>query len=191
MTTIYLASTSPRRRELLAQLGVNFDVISIDIDETVLPNEQPEAYVQRVAAEKAQAGWAECKDTKSIVIAADTSVIIDQQILGKPKNIEQAKMMLGLLAGRSHQVISVVAVMSTRGLAIKLNKNTVRFSELSDDQMAWYLATEEGMDKAGGYAVQGLAARFIEHIEGSYSGIMGLPLHETAMLLEQAGYQYE
>jgi septum formation protein len=191
MTTIFLASTSPRRRELLAQLGVNFDVISIDIDEAVLANEKPVDYVSRVAKEKAQAGWAECRDVKSIVIAADTSVIIDQQILGKPKNLPQAQAMLALLSGRTHQVISVVALMSEKGLAIKLNENTVRFSKLTEQKMAWYLATQEGMDKAGGYAVQGLAARFIEHIEGSYSGIMGLPLHETAILLEQAGYRYE
>ncbi len=191
MTDIYLASTSPRRRELLSQLGVNFDVLKIDIDETPLLGEKPEEYVQRIAAEKAKAGWSKCKNDKSIVVAADTSVIINQQILGKPNSVQHAREMLKTLSGKSHLVMSAVAVVNQHDLVIKLNINTVRFSDLSDEQLEWYLTTNEGVDKAGGYAVQGLAAQFIEHIEGSYSGIMGLPLHETALLLRQAGYCYE
>ncbi len=191
MDKIYLASTSPRRRELLAQLGVNFDVLTIDIDETPYPQEKPEAYVQRMAEEKATAGWVKCKDHKSIIIAADTSVIIEQQILGKPSSVEHAKQMLIALSGRSHQVMSAVAVATQNNVAVSLNVNTVCFSDLSDEQLEWYLSTNEGIDKAGAYAVQGVAAQFIEHIEGSYSGIMGLPLYETARLLKQAGYRYE
>jgi septum formation protein len=191
MTFIYLASTSPRRRELLGQLGVDFDVLNIDIDETPFVDEKPDAYVQRMAVEKSKAGWANCKSAQSIVIAADTSVIIDQQILGKPDSPAHAKQMLSTLSGRSHQVMSAVAVMSEQKLSVKLNVNTVRFCTISDEQLEWYLTTNEGADKAGGYAVQGLAAQFIEYIEGSYSGIMGLPLHETALLLKQAGYRYE
>lgn len=190
MSHVYLASTSPRRRELLAQLEVNFDVIKIDIDETPHLNEKPEVYVQRIATEKAQAGWKK-SDSQTIVVAADTSVIIDQQILGKPNSTSHAKEMLMSLSGRSHQVMSAVAVVTEHETNVKLNTNTVKFCDLSDHDIEWYLKTGEGSDKAGGYAVQGLAARFIEYIEGSYSGIMGLPLYETALLLKQAGYYYE
>jgi len=191
MTRIFLASTSPRRKELLTQLGVEFDVLKIDIDETPLRDEKPESYVQRMALEKAKAGWDLCKKQQSLVIAADTSVIIDQQILGKPCSQQDAKKMLISLSGRSHQVMSSVAVMNQESPFVALNVNTVRFSKLTDEQIEWYLNTREGIDKAGSYAVQGLAAQFIEHIEGSYSGIMGLPLYETALLLKQAGYRYE
>jgi septum formation protein len=191
MTRIFLASTSPRRKELLTQLGVEFDVLNIDIDETPLRDEKPESYVQRMALEKANAGWEFCKKQQSLVIAADTSVIIDQQILGKPCSQQDAEKMLISLSGRSHQVMSSVAVMNQESPFVALNVNTVRFSKLTDEQIEWYLNTREGIDKAGSYAVQGLAAQFIEHIEGSYSGIMGLPLYETALLLKQAGYRYE
>jgi septum formation protein len=191
MTRIFLASTSSRRKELLSQLGVEFDVLKIDIDETPLRDEKPESYVQRMALEKANAGWELCKKQQSLVIAADTSVIIDQQILGKPCSEQDAEKMLISLSGRSHQVMSSVAVMNQESPFVALNVNTVRFSKLTDEQIEWYLNTREGIDKAGSYAVQGLAAQFIEHIEGSYSGIMGLPLYETALLLKQAGYRYE
>ncbi len=191
MTRVFLASTSPRRKELLAQLGVDFDVISIEVDETPHQFEKPVDYVQRVTKDKAQAGQRNLTDSAAIVVAADTSVIVNETILGKPDSLSQAKEMLKMLSGHTHQVLTAVAVASSMGVSIKLNTSTVTFAEISEDELDWYVATNEGMDKAGSYAVQGLAARFIERIEGSYSGIMGLPLRETGLLLERAGYSYE
>lgn len=191
MTRVFLASTSPRRKELLAQLGVDFDVISIEVDETPHQFEKPVDYVQRVTKDKAQAGQRNLTDSAAIVVAADTSVIVNETILGKPDSLSQAKEMLKMLSGHTHQVLTAVAVASSMGVSIKLNTSTVTFAEISENELDWYVATNEGMNKAGGYAVQGLAARFIERIEGSYSGIMGLPLRETGLLLERAGYSYE
>ncbi len=191
MTRVFLASTSPRRKELLAQLGVDFDVISIEVDETPHQFEKPVDYVQRVTKDKAQAGQRNLTDSAAIVVAADTSVIVNETILGKPDSLSQAKQMLKMLSGHTHQVLTAVAVASSMGVSIKLNTSRVTFAEISEDELDWYVATNEGMDKAGSYAVQGLAARFIERIEGSYSGIMGLPLRETGLLLERAGYSYE
>lgn len=185
---IYLASGSPRRRELLAQIGVNFEVLPIDIDESVRDGEFAEAYVKRVAIDKAQAGLARLEQQNlppRPVLAADTAVIVDKQILGKPVDAKQAREFLQKLSGRQHQVLSGVALATDKNVSMRSQLNQVRFAKLSDTEIDWYVGTGEGLDKAGAYAVQGLAAQFIVHIDGSYSGIMGLPLFETRQLLQE------
>lgn len=181
---IYLASKSPRRRELLSQMGVKFSVLSIDVDERQLAGEAPADYVQRVAIAKAQAGWNNLDKEKPLpVLGSDTSVVLGDIILGKPKNDDDARDMLLQLSGRDHEVMTAVAIVSDTHILCDLSVSTVRFTVLTDVDIAWYLSTKEGVDKAGGYAVQGYAAIFIEQIKGSYSGIMGLPIRETATLL--------
>lgn len=181
---IYLASKSPRRRELLSQMGVEFSVLSIDVDERRLANETPADYVQRVAIAKAQAGWNTLEKEKSLpVLGSDTSVVLGDIILGKPKNDDDARDMLLQLSGRDHEVMTAVAIVSDTHILCDLSVSIVHFTMLTDADIAWYLSTKEGVDKAGGYAVQGYAAIFIEQIKGSYSGIMGLPIRETATLL--------
>lgn len=186
--SIYLASGSPRRSELLSQIGVNFTKLVSEVDESVHANEQPEVYVQRVATAKAKAVWqglaeGECKP----VLAADTAVVIGDTILGKPSSLEQAREMLVLLAGNTHRVMTSVVVIYQMHVLHKLNISEVTFNAMSPEDIDWYAATSEGLDKAGAYAVQGLAAIFIKQIYGSYSGIMGLPLDDTAELLKQIG----
>ena len=183
---IFLASRSPRRAELLRQMGVHFAVLNAAVDETPLLAEQPLAYVQRVACDKALAGYQFMRQQADHrpVLAADTAVVVGQQIYGKPQDVEQARWMLQQLSGRTHQVITAVALVDLTG---KIHSrhccSDVSVTRLSDADIDWYLATTEGQDKAGGYAVQGLAALFIEKISGSYSGIMGLPIYETGQLL--------
>ena len=196
---IYLASQSPRRRELLKQIGINFEVLllrsdphrSLDVDETPLEGEQAEIYVRRICREKARVGW-ESLRLRSLppfpVLAADTTVTLDGRILGKPGNAEQAAAMLHRLSGREHQVLSAVAVSMGEEIEVALSASTVRFTMLSDERIHRYLLSREYIDKAGGYAIQGQAGAFIEHISGSYSGVMGLPLFETVQLLRQFGY---
>lgn len=184
---IYLASGSPRRRELLAQIGVTFDVLKIDIDESPQTGESPEAYVQRVAIDKAKAGLIlreQLDLSKRPILAADTSVVIDDDILGKPANQSEARQFIKRLSGRQHQVISAVALATDKSIKVRSQLSSVRFARLDEAEIDWYVATGEGKDKAGAYAVQGLAAQFIEYIEGSYAGIMGLPLFETRQLLQ-------
>lgn len=182
--SIYLASRSPRRRELLLQMGVDFSVINPDIDESVLENELPIDYVSRIARLKAEAGRGLLLTAdRKPVLAADTAVVIDKTILGKPQNDEQAASMLRMLSGKTHQVMTAIALTRADRLWTAVSVNNVCFAELSEQDIFWYIKTKEGVDKAGGYAVQGLAALFIEHIEGSYSGIMGLPIRETGQLL--------
>jgi septum formation protein len=188
---IYLASQSPRRRELLQQIGVEFEVISVDVDESVLVGESAEHYTLRVAKNKAQAGWQASPASQRPVLGADTAVVVDGKILGKPKDLAAATEMLEMLSGRRHQVYSAVALCTQQGMTSKLCISEVSFAALSSSQIADYIATGEGVDKAGSYAVQGLAAMFIERINGSYSGIMGLPLRETVLLLEQVGVNGE
>jgi nucleoside triphosphate pyrophosphatase len=184
--SIYLASSSPRRRELLTQIGVDFSVLTVDVDEGHFENETPLDYVQRVAIAKAETGKKTLKSQHVLpVMGADTSVVVDNKILGKPKDEADSRSMLQLLSGRSHQVLTAVAMAKENETLCATSKSTVHFAELSDDDIAWYIKTQEGCDKAGSYAVQGLAAIFIEQIQGSYSGIMGLPLRETSMLLKK------
>jgi septum formation protein len=183
---VYLASASPRRKELLTQIGVNFSVLSIAVDESVKSDEIPSDYVERIALAKARAGWDILQTDFRPVIGADTAVVLPtQQILGKPESLDQAREFLGQLSGIQHQVLSAVAIVWQQQYWLSLQISDVRFKTLTNTEIDWYLATGEGKDKAGGYAVQGLAAMFIENISGSYSGVMGLPLFETRQLLQQ------
>jgi septum formation protein len=183
---IYLASRSPRRQELLQQMAVDFAVIAADIDESVNKHESPHDYVLRMAEEKAQAGLAGLKQqAPRPVLAADTTVVVNNQIFGKPVNDAEARRMLKQLSAQTHQVMTAVALSCNGVMHTALSTSDVRFASLSDTDIDWYLRTGEGHDKAGGYAVQGLGAMLIERIEGSYSGIMGLPIRETGQLLKQ------
>jgi septum formation protein len=189
---IYLASRSPRRRELLQQMAVDFAVINADIDESVQPDETPKNYVRRIAREKAQAGLSSLNGLEARpVLAADTAVIVDGQIFGKPVNDDAARRMLKQLSMKTHQVMTAVALAFNGDIKQALSVSEVRFVSLSEADIDWYLATGEGRDKAGSYAVQGLGALFIEEIRGSYSGIMGLPVWETGQLLKQMESQRE
>jgi septum formation protein len=198
---IYLASKSPRRRELLRQIGVEFELLMLrndavrgpDVSELELPDELAADYVARVANEKAAFAWNIVQSrrlTPRPVLAADTTVTIDGKILGKPASREEAIHILELLSGRTHQVLTSVAVHHTQMAEQITQVSDVRFAKLSAASIRAYCATTEPYDKAGGYGIQGLAALFVEHIEGSHSGIMGLPLYETAQLLRQAGLQF-
>jgi nucleoside triphosphate pyrophosphatase len=178
---IYLASRSPRRSELLKQIGIEFEVVDIDIDESWDGNEKPEDYVKRIALEKARAGNA-FSDEDFPVLAADTAVILDEQILGKAENKEDAVTMLNKLSGKTHTVLSAVSLIHKHEKSL-LNISKVTFKKLSKKDITDYCNTDEPIGKAGGYAIQGRAATFIERLEGSYSGVMGLPLFETNKLL--------
>jgi septum formation protein len=181
---IYLASQSPRRAELLRQIGVAFQSRPADIDETPLSGESPEDFVRRMSTEKAAAIHRQHPDR--VVLGSDTAVVLDGHILGKPAGAEQAMQMLLALSGRSHRVLTGVAL-AHRRTDYALSESLVQFRTLSREEAQRYWASGEPVDKAGGYAIQGLGAVFIERIEGSYSGIMGLPLFETARLLRAAG----
>ena len=185
---VYLASGSPRRRELLQQIGVSFRVVSTAVDETVLPGEAPAAYVERLAAAKADDGWDRSRDAAGTpVLAADTAVVLDGRILGKPSNREDAERMLRQLSGRTHEVLTAVALRTADGLQSRISRSEVTFRPLIAGEAQAYWETGEPADKAGAYAVQGRAAIFISDLRGSYSGVMGLPLFETAELLSSAG----
>lgn len=188
--TLYLASQSPRRRELLAQIGVVPQVLRIDIDESRRGDEAAADYVQRLAQEKAEAGWQLIKSTGLPllpVLGADTAVVIDGAILGKPLDADDGRAMLQRLSGRTHEVLTGVALCGPRGVQVAMSRTQVRFGGLSATDIEHYWASGEPRDKAGGYGIQGLAAIFIEHIEGSYSGVVGLPLFEAAALLRPYG----
>ena len=187
---IWLASRSPRRRELLGQLGIACQAIDIVVDETPWPNETPESYVRRVANAKAYAGQTCVSEHHPWpVLAADTCVVIDGTILGKPEHAQQARDMLQRLSGRQHLVLSAVSVLCQDTCRSALCTSRVTFGQLSPDDIQSYIASGEPLDKAGGYAIQGLGARFVRHLEGSYSGVMGLPLFETAELLSVCHHQ--
>jgi len=187
---IYLASGSPRRRELLAQLGLSFELIVTDIDESSEPGEPAETYVSRMADEKARVALGRVTGRTAPVLGADTSVVVDQQILGKPADRDAAVEMLRHLSGRSHEVLTAVAILDADHQAVAVSRTVVTFRSLSDAEIDGYWATGEPCDKAGGYAIQGLGAVFIEAIHGSYTGVMGLPLFETARLLNGFGYRF-
>lgn len=195
---IYLASKSPRRRELLHQAGIEFSLLLLrdaaprgpDVSEVVLPGEAPYDYVSRVTREKADKAWEVMRLRKMPprpVLAADTTVVLGQQILGKPGSQQEAIEMLSMLSGQTHQVLTSIAVHSASGCATVTQCSEVSFATLDQQQILAYCLSNEPYDKAGGYGIQGAAARFISHIKGSYSGIMGLPLFETCQLLRQAG----
>lgn len=181
---IYLASASPRRSALLAQIGVAHRVAPVDVDESVDDAEAPEDYVTRLAALKADTLWQTLPaDQRLPVLGSDTSVVVDRTILGKPANESDCVRMLQLLSGRTHQVHTAVAMRSDAGSEVRLSVSDVTFRDLTQAEMRAYWRTGEPADKAGGYAIQGRGAIFVRHIAGSYSGIMGLPLFETAELL--------
>ncbi len=193
---IYLASRSPRRRELLKQIGVQFDVLVLrehaartrDLDEAPRPGEDPQTYVERVCREKAEAGWLRVIQRqlpRLPVLAADTTVCLGGRIFGKPADRAEAIEMLQQLSGSEHRVLTAVALAYDTTLNFVLNENMVRFRTLEDDEICQYVDTGEPYDKAGAYAIQGRAAAFIPEILGSYTGVMGLPLYETATLLRR------
>jgi nucleoside triphosphate pyrophosphatase len=193
---IYLASRSPRRRELLAQIGVRYHLLLFrsrpesppDVDETALPNEPADTYVERVARAKAQAGWKLLRLRNlplAPVLAADTTVALAGKSLGKPADRKEAAEMLASLSGQRHEVLTAVALMRDDEIESALSRSEVQFKKLSAAEIAQYVATGESDDKAGAYAIQGRAARFVVELRGSYSGVMGLPLYETSQLLEK------
>jgi septum formation protein len=221
LPVLCLASISPRRQELLAQIGVPHVVAGADIDETVLPGEGPRDYVARMAREKALATWSRGPKVTPFgprskapqatfdnrtrrpkvtpfgprsealpVLAADTTVVLDDILYGKPRDRSDGIAMLGELSGRTHEVLTAVALADERGVALRLSSSAVRFRKLTLEECAAYWETGEPSDKAGGYAIQGFGAVFIESLNGSYSGVMGLPLFETAELLRAAGVPY-
>lgn len=195
--TIYLASQSPRRQELLAQIGVRFELLLAGADEdaegleTLLTGEMPRHYVQRVTALKAGAAIVR-RSSRHLpvapILAADTTVALGRTILGKPANDDDARAMLRRLSGTVHRVLTAVAVTDGKRLDMRLSESRVRFGELSDAMIDAYIASGEPAGKAGAYALQGRAAAFVERIEGSHSGIVGLPLFETACLLRAHGF---
>jgi septum formation protein len=185
---IYLASASPRRRELLTQIGFEFEVVPVDLDESRRPGEAGDEYVLRLAAEKSRAAASGPARTGT-VIAADTAVRIDDQILGKPADRDDALRMLAQLSGRTHEVFTAVSVRVGSREAAELSRSAVTFRAISRAEMDDYWQSGEPRGKAGAYAIQGLGAVFVEALRGSYSGVMGLPLFETANLLIGFGYR--
>jgi septum formation protein len=185
---IYLASASPRRSALLDQIAVEHRVQPVDVDETALAAEPAGEYVRRLAVLKAETLWQKlAAPLRRPVLGADTAVVLDNEILGKPRDEQDCLRMLGLLSARTHQVFTAVALRASGGCESRVNVSEVTFRKLSDDEIRRYWRTGEPADKAGAYAVQGRAALFIERIAGSYSGIMGLPLFETGELLAAIG----
>ena len=183
---LILASASPRRAELLRAAGFEFDVMPADVDERSWPGEQPDAYVCRVALDKARAVAACMPD--AVVLAADTCVVVDGLILGKPAGGDDAARMLRMLSGRSHVVLTGVAVIGPAGSRVEASSSHVVFGGLSPGEIAWYVASGEPADKAGAYAIQGLASRFVEAVDGSYSNVVGLPVALVYRLLREQGF---
>ena len=191
MTPLYLASGSPRRRELLTQIGIPFTVVSASIDETPQPHEQAGAYVERLARGKAAAGLALLAASGTpeplAVLGADTAVVLDGKILGKPVDREDALAMLAALSGREHEVLTAVAVTDGQRSESLCIISRVSFNDISEERARAYWASGEPQDKAGAYAIQGLGAVFVQGLQGSYSGVVGLPVAETAELLARFG----
>ena len=186
---IYLASASPRRAELLTQIGVEFDVLRLGeftVDEAVHGREAPVTYVKRLAYAKAEAGVKAMRAQKRPlrpVLAADTTVCIGRIILGKPADATDARRMLALLSGKTHRVLTAIALARGSNIKVTVSDSRVKFAKLTRRQIDTYIATGEPFDKAGAYGIQGHAGTMISHLSGSYSGVMGLPVHETARLL--------
>ncbi len=184
MASLVLASASPRRAELLTQIGAEFSVQPADVDESVWPGESADAYVQRLARDKALAVAA---DSDALVLGSDTSVVLDGTILGKPADAQDARETLARLSGREHQVMTAVALAWGGDCQVRLVVTDVLFRQLSAREIAAYVASGEPMDKAGSYGIQGLGGIFVKQLRGSYSAVVGLPLQETAELLSEAG----
>lgn len=188
MAELFLASASPRRRELLAQIAVPCVTQIASIDETPLPDEPPAAYVERLAREKARAGLLALGGRKdAVVLGADTAVVLDGRILGKPADFAESRAMLQALSGRSHQVMTAVALVGGDREAARVVSSEVSFRPISEAEIEAYWASGEPCDKAGSYGIQGLAAVFVNRLQGSYSAVVGLPLCETAELLGEFG----
>jgi len=198
MGALFLASASPRRRELLAQIGVPFSLISVSVDETPSPTESPEAYVERVARDKALAGLVSLGDRDGCVLGADTSVVLDQHILGKPADRADGLAMLAALSGRTHRVMTAVALASRSACEVRVvisevtfrtidEAEAVTFRTIDEAEAERYWDSGEPADKAGGYAIQGWGAVFVSQLHGSYSAVVGLPLCETAQLIDAFG----
>lgn len=185
---LYLASQSARRAELLSQIGVLFQKLNIDVDESQTLGEQPIDYVLRLACEKSACGWQQSTQSWP-VLGADTIVVIGEQILGKPRDHDDARKMLSLLAGNTHQVYTAVTLTTAQGQVHTVVNTTVTFGKITLQQIDDYWASGEPQDKAGSYGIQGLGGQFVKHINGSYSAVVGLPLYETRQLLNQIGYQ--
>jgi septum formation protein len=186
---VFLASASPRRSELLRQIGVRFTVRAPAIAEDRLYGETAEAYVVRLAAAKAEAVWAAVAGSQP-VLGADTAVVLGREVLGKPESADEAVAMLERLSGRTHRVLTAVAVRHAGGGETRLSTSEVRFRATTPTERLAYCATGESFDKAGGYGIQGHAAVFVEELKGSYSGVVGLPLFETAALLARCGVDF-
>jgi len=185
---LYLASQSPRRRELLRQLGVDFSVLDVDVPEYREPGEPPEDYVSRVAREKAGAGLMQVVAVPgAVVIGADTEVILDDEVFGKPVDAADAARMLARLSGRTHRALSTVWCVSASREDHAVSESFVEFMSLDEADIAAYVASGEPFGKAGAYGIQGRAAAFVSRLDGSHSGVMGLPLHETAQLMRRFG----
>ncbi len=185
---LYLASRSPRRAELLVRLGLPFSVIDAEVVEQRDPAEGAQDYVRRVAREKAGAGLLQVMSSPgALVLGADTEVLLDDEVFGKPRDAADASAMLRRLSGRTHQVVSAVSLVSAGREAQVVSVSQVEFCGLAEDDIEAYVATGECMGKAGAYAIQGSAERFVRHLSGSYSGVMGLPLHDTWQLLKSFG----
>lgn len=188
---LYLSSNSPRRKELLQQAGLQFEVVNAPVEEVALPHESPESYVLRIAIEKAMAGFNKVAGKQVWVIGGDTAVMVNDKVLGKPKNEVDSFRMLQRLSGKTHTVLSGLAVIYDGAVYSLINQTQVSFKPLTEKEIKDYIATGEPEDKAGSYAIQGLGANFIESISGSYSGVMGLPLFELNQLLIQSGFKTE
>ena len=186
--SIYLASRSPRRRALLLQIGVRFEVMDANVDEVLVNGEAPRNYVERLARAKAEAGWRRIERenlARAPVLGADTTVALEGRILGKPADRREAAEMLAALSGRQHEVLTAVALIYGTRLETALSVSQVDFKALTGEEIRQYVATGECDDKAGAYAIQGRAAQFVCELRGSHSGVMGLPLYETARLFER------
>jgi septum formation protein len=185
---VYLASASPRRRQLLSQIGVNFQILNVIVDESIAAGEAPERYVSRLAQAKAAAGLVRLgAGEHGAVLGADTAVVAGSAILGKPADRADAERMLALLSARTHEVLTAVALATRGGVEARLSRSEVTFREIAPGEARDYWDTGESRDKAGAYAIQGYGAVFVSALRGSYSGVMGLPLFETAQLLRAAG----
>ena len=192
-TQFYLASSSPRRRELLSSVGLSFETITVNVDEQHHEGESATVFVTRLAQAKVERA-AELVTQKNYndlpILAADTCVTVDNQILGKPNDVDQAKAMLGLLSGRTHHVLTAIALKSADVVWQDLSQTRVAFASLSQQEISAYCASGEPFDKAGAYAIQGLGSAFVKHIEGSYTGVVGLPMYETHRLLVKIGIDW-
>lgn len=185
---IVLASASPRRQQLLEQIGLRFRVAPVPIDESPREGESPRALVSRLALDKARAAWQRA-GSGALALGADTLVVLGDMVFGKPRDAEDARRMLTMLSGRTHRVLSAVALVGAGVGLVRISESAVTFITLTEAQIRAYWASGEPADKAGAYAIQGLGAVFVERLVGSYSGVMGLPLHETAQLLSEVGVE--